>query len=1402
MTADEKPAVRTSGAEGSAPSQTELKRLGKYAIEKKIGAGGMGAVYLARDEELKRTVALKVLPRDKAANPILVRRFRAEAQAAAQLRHPNIVAVFDSGEADGYLYIAMEYVDGRDLFEMVSLRGVVPIRRSIEIIRQVAEALQHAYEQNIVHRDIKPSNLLIRRDGVVKLTDLGLARSIDDTLETNITRAGTTVGTVDYMAPEQARNSKLADIRSDLYSLGCTWFQMLTGAPPYPEGSVTNKLQAHAIKPIPDPREKNPNIPEGLTAVIRRMMAKKPEDRYQTPAELLDELAHAKLTQASISREIFADLSDYDQDAIGAAVGSDSEEFSDGYLDLDNDRQCQVTPEQVSRPSSVRKTRNRAPEPEPPEPTVPVHRKSPPRTSRSDSPDRNVSDESESVTRRSRPRPVKTDAHDEPDESHVTRRPSRNGESEADQGDDVDQFARKPRPRSTRSEVTESGGMTKPAETRTSAKAKIPGQKVMPPKREPIKEEGDAGNSGLPEFVKYVGAVVGLILVITGIGWLISGWGNPLTVDKGPIIPAESTVENPPPVVPVVIGTTKAENPASADPTAVVAIPNNPSNVRHEAFDVEKVPAWATKDPGVAGLQSFTVGPGAKTATSFPTVEEALKAAPPGGAVIKLQGAGPFPLPLVELHQCKRIVMTSANPQDRPVILLKPADGASTAGIQLKDGVLELRGLHFTIDRQVVTGPVQAVEVIDGQLMVQQCSFTASGASTQPVCAMSVSSPEDSNLVPRIEPNLLIDRVMVRGDGLVGLRIRRANVDAMIRDSLFVSGSAPALELSGHITGNVAEVALGRPRRVLRLQRCTLLSQTRIFDLSVDEGGKPPPTAIALKESLCAAQGLVSNSAIAYAGHWPQVRTTSESWLTKMTWLSSNTLYFGFEQLIDLGASFKVTDAATWQRVWNERADARQFQKITFPETLLDDLAVVLPQEFDSSSLSYREITSSAGSLPGCPVDKLSVPEASSQQRATLLSSRPPLPQFVAKPSEPVQVRKVDLKKEDLGLALNRDDWPSGTLFEASGGGICQMTPARIDGKSVRIVFYQSEGASLRVQPVQPKGADVNGGADALITVTRGTLELSHAVLEGYPNSKGYTPEWLIQATNSNVLLDGCRLLGPEVDGPRHAGLIRWTTGTSEPPNPNAPSLVVRDSFLAGPGTGVRAESGEGGLFFRNSVVAIRGDALDLRPIRSGTSLLSSLDAENTTLSATAAAIRFQAAPGPDGVTAPFRMFIERTVFGPPLVFKAGEAAKSTLLQCDGPAIEQHQIQYSGAANGVARQVVYLVRRDGDTGAPADDQTGLTAWRKLWDKGGSVRLLTGDKGVYLAGELPVRWKELKPSSFDLHKKSQASTWGDAGRPIGANARGVEDSSIARKPGDPSRVNVTPLPNSTKKNVGF
>src|SRR5580698_5057695 len=274
------------------PSLAGRTTLGKYQVVRELGAGGMGTVYLAVDSNLKRTVALKVLHKERASNETLVRRFESEATASAQLKHENIVTVYDAGQVDGHLFIALEFVDGTDIHELVAKRGAIPLKRSVGFIKQVVRALDHLHKRGIVHRDIKPSNLLLTKEGTVKLTDLGLARAVDESLESNITREGTTVGTVDYMSPEQARNSQAADIRSDIYSLGCTWYQMLTGEPPFPTGSVTNKLYSHISKPRPDPRALNRSIPEEVVAILHRMMARKADDRYQTPNELLEDIAN------------------------------------------------------------------------------------------------------------------------------------------------------------------------------------------------------------------------------------------------------------------------------------------------------------------------------------------------------------------------------------------------------------------------------------------------------------------------------------------------------------------------------------------------------------------------------------------------------------------------------------------------------------------------------------------------------------------------------------------------------------------------------------------------------------------------------------------------------------------------------------------------------------------------------------------------------------------------------------------------------------------------------------------------------------------------------------------------------------------------------------------------------
>jgi serine/threonine protein kinase len=267
-------------------------RLGKYKVVAHIATGGMGTVYKATDEQLGRLVALKVLDSKMATKPNTLERFHREARHAAKLIHKNIVTLYEYGQAKGRHFLALEFVDGIDLYDYIERKGRLAPEESRRIVIQAVQALDHAYKQGITHRDIKPSNFLLTRDHDrmrVKLTDLGLARKADED-DFRVTRAGSTVGTVDYLAPEQARDSAAADIRSDIYSLGCTFFHMLTGNPPFPEGGLGERILKHLQEDPPDIRQLNPLVSDELWALLLRMLAKRPEDRFQTPAELLKAL--------------------------------------------------------------------------------------------------------------------------------------------------------------------------------------------------------------------------------------------------------------------------------------------------------------------------------------------------------------------------------------------------------------------------------------------------------------------------------------------------------------------------------------------------------------------------------------------------------------------------------------------------------------------------------------------------------------------------------------------------------------------------------------------------------------------------------------------------------------------------------------------------------------------------------------------------------------------------------------------------------------------------------------------------------------------------------------------------------------------------------------------------------
>ena len=295
--------------------------LGNYKILDKLGQGGMGMVLKAEHQRMGRLVALKVLSPTVTKNADAVLRFQREVRAAAKLEHSNIVTAYDADEASGTHFLVMQFVDGRDLSQVVKQKGAMPFDKAVNCVLQAARGLEYAHSQGVVHRDIKPANLLLDRTGTVKILDMGLARLDNASAgeQAELTGTGQIMGTIDYMAPEQALNTKDADARSDIYSLGITLWYLMTGRAAYDGETLTSKLLAHQQAPIPSLCTATEAATPELDAVFRKMVAKDAGERFQSMTEVIEALETCLSPSGSKSLSV----------SVGASEESKLNEFLD-----------------------------------------------------------------------------------------------------------------------------------------------------------------------------------------------------------------------------------------------------------------------------------------------------------------------------------------------------------------------------------------------------------------------------------------------------------------------------------------------------------------------------------------------------------------------------------------------------------------------------------------------------------------------------------------------------------------------------------------------------------------------------------------------------------------------------------------------------------------------------------------------------------------------------------------------------------------------------------------------------------------------------------------------------------------------------------------------------------------
>jgi serine/threonine protein kinase len=1404
-------------AEDSKPTaQAALRRLGKYEIQKKLGQGGMGAVYLALDTQLKRTVALKVLPKEKAKNPILVKRFHAEAQTAASLRHDNIILVFEADHADGYDYMAMEFVDGVDAARLVETRGIVPVRRSIEIVRQVAEALDHAAKQGVVHRDIKPANLMIRRDGVVKLADMGLARIIDDTIDTGITRVGTTVGTVDYMSPEQARDSKAADVRSDLYSLGCTWYFLLTGEPPFPEGALTNKLRAHAEKPPPDPRQLNPNVPESVVAVLNRMLAKQPKARYQTPAELIADLDQGAKSQRNIARvlmddddsaeipeamiapgakrivpdESSSDVEVHEEAAPAEKSGSEkagsgkSESGKSGRRDKGSSKKRRSKSKPVEEKAAgggwffwLKQKQD---------PSVPAEvaeessSPSPRRKSSSKSAPEEPEVEDDSPRRKSRATAAPSETDEPADESGPRRRRAVPAEEEVED----DGARRSSRSKSKSTEADEG------RESSRSRKNRAVGAGVVsekPTGSSPSEEEDEATRqkridqrNAVMFYLTAAGLVIGGLAlggyVILRISHAFEGptaavavnpfaQGNGVEALPGSEAAKKKAAEDAakkkrkasgePDAVDVVSGD------AATEPVPDVQISKPPEK---SVWELEGLPLWPGEALPPAGTHADVVISSQTGELPYTVINPELSRVRESESLtVRLSGAGPFALRPVDFSKYKRVTITRNKPTDpAPVVVALPDDSASSAeSVALIESrnLFVAEGVEFVLDATLFpkAKSVTLVRASACDVRLIGCRVSAIGdADEHPATTVvQLSGAAAARSTGPATTRVWMQDTAIRGDKVTAVDLVTPAVDAILRDTFVWTAMGSGIRCAGEAADADPAVI-----RNVRLRRTTILSGRQ----AVEFAGNPDRTVPVELDWRQSVSGGVRDSKQAVVGRfngWTsnQVRGALGR---QLQWRSQQTRYRAFPALLGMDDPAGTVIAAnheTWGERWQNPASGQpdEFVGEAWPAAAPKALELIEPRLFSEPLAASR----SDDARPGAVFDTAVFTPVETIRAVLNEARQPQIPEFFAVPPPAVKTVEVDLNKDDLAKVVMDPAHGPWVEIVATGGGVRPLGPMIIRDRYVRI---RCQSPDRRLTTFQPRQTD-----DAWITVINGGLAVEGAAfgvttVDKSSREKVAQPKWYFRLESSDLSLMGCRVQSPLLGGQRTEGLIQ-VTGNGGPPGrpvplPQRGYLVVRNSFLSTGGTAIKADMRGRDVHVRDSAVISRADLAILSTGPEAADLPSRVDIRRSTLSGSSSLIRMERT-GDGALNVPVEAKFQATVFARPLV-KLAQKSPPTLVAVPNGLLNDRGLAWSETRCGYAPEWTRALLREGDSKQARD----WAGWTALWGEGAVREPLSGPTDVLPEGDWPQDPTRLDLAHMALSDSCKAAKW-DRGRAIGA-----------------------------------